>query len=329
MAKASNSSSFKVSPLTFEELPFDNGPWVIPINKPAGITSYDVIRKFKRPLFSLLGKGKGRRKLKIGHFGTLDPFAEGLLLLGTGKALKLVQYFQNEMTKTYEGIGTFEFSTDTGDCEGQRIEVDWNADTKNDFSEEELNKACMNFVGAYQQVPPYFSAVKHEGRPLYKWAREGVFINKDPVERHIYSFEILEKLTGGQYRFRTEVSSGTYVRGLWSDLAHKLKLPGHLTALSRVAWGACSFTESLNPEIENLEYKDLKLACEFWDINYLEINEDQSEKFCRGVYIPAVELKGELQTYQWVLNQEKQLLGLGVPIKIDGNKFLKVEVNLT
>ncbi|CAN0246040.1 unnamed protein product, partial [Chrysoparadoxa australica] len=161
------------------DLPFDNSPWILPLNKPAGMTSYDCIREVKNPLLDFLGRGKGRRKLKIGHFGTLDPFATGVLLVGTGKALKLMAYFQKLLTKTYLAKGTFLFSTDTGDIEGQKLKDSQMVEAPL-FSN--FQKNAESFIGPYLQKPPYFSAVKHEVRPLYEGVREREFIDKEPIE---------------------------------------------------------------------------------------------------------------------------------------------------
>jgi tRNA pseudouridine55 synthase len=318
-----------VTPVTSSELPFDNSPWIIPVYKDSGVSSYDVIRNLKRPIFNLLGKGKGRRKLKVGHFGTLDPFAEGILLVGTGKALKMVQYFQNDMSKTYEGVGTFDFSTDTGDLEGQRIGSTESKGPVGALDRDVLNQQAATFVGPYLQKPPYFSAVKHEGRPLYDWAREGVFIDKPAVEREVFSFEILRQLEDNTYEFRTRVSSGTYIRGLWHEFAHKMGLPGHLRVLKRVGWGDYCGQDALKLPIESLKDEDLKLVTDFWDLPLLNLNERQSEYFTSGRYLETKVLEGPVERYQWVLGPRSELLGLGVPICVDGRDFLKVEVNLT
>lgn len=309
------------------DLPFDNSPWVLPVYKDKGPTSFDVIRSLKKPIFSILGKGKGRRKLKVGHFGTLDPFADGLLLVGTGKALKMVSHFQQEMTKTYLGKGTFAFSTDTGDSEGERLEQKGEY-TFNDKrpSIEELQKCADQFIGAYEQRPPYFSAVKHEGKPLYDWAREGVFIEKEPVHRVIHCFDILEDLGGGEFLFRAEVSSGTYIRGLWCDLAEKLGLDGHLLELKREKWGQTDLSIACKGPFDELIKESFYRIDYFWDLSKIELSAEDASKFIQGQYLKN---DGHLEDRVWVYGPNDQLLGLGGPVNEKGDVFLKVTVNLS
>lgn len=237
-------------PLFNEDLPFDNRPFIIPLFKPAGISSFDVIRKVRKKIISHLGKGKGRRKLKIGHFGTLDPFAEGILLVGTGKAMKLMSMIQDQLPKSYCALGVIGIKTLTGDCEGEIIE-------KVELSEEELSNiyreienTASTLEGKYWQKPPYFSAVKHEGRPLYDYAREGIFIEKEAVEREIYSLNLLENPTTikDEVLFECSVSNGTYIRTLWQDLLPHLRGAGHLKALKRSKIGNLNISQTILPD---------------------------------------------------------------------------------
>lgn len=312
------------------ELPFDNSPYIIPINKPAGISSYDVIRDLKPHIFDLLGKGKGRRKLKIGHFGTLDPFADGLLMVATGKALKLMQYFQSQMPKTYRGLGTFEFSTNTGDCDGDKVEPSLQVPSTKP-SLDSIDEACKGFLGRYSQVPPYFSAVKHEGKPLYEWARDGVFIDKPAVERLIYSYKIIEQVSENDFVFEATVSSGTYIRGLWFDLAKNLGLPGHLKKLTRTSWGDFPLNNSIDLPLGPLDKFQLINPAKLWNIPRFSLNSLQSEYFTSGRFLRLsdIGLSGQLEEFQWIFDENDRLLGLGVPIRKNNQDFLKVEVSLT
>lgn len=230
-----------------EALPFDNRPYIIPLYKPAGISSFDVIRKVRSTLIRHLGKGKGRRKLKIGHFGTLDPFAEGLLLVGTGKAMKLMALIQEELPKQYQAVGNIGLKTFTGDCDGERM-------NEIELSQQELTSLYQSLYaqaeslkGQYLQAPPYFSAVKHEGKPLYEYAREGIFIDKPPVSRHIYDLEILGT-DECEVTFRAKVSNGTYIRTLWQDMLPSIDGCGHLTKLVRDQVGSLNLTHSISPD---------------------------------------------------------------------------------
>ncbi len=233
-----------------EKLPFDNRPYIIPLYKPAGISSFDVIRKVRSKLIRHLGKGKGRRKLKIGHFGTLDPFAEGLLLVGTGKAMKLMSLIQEELPKHYKALGNIGTKTYSADCDGDimsEVSVD-----RNELPQlyESIKEKSLELRGEYWQAPPYFSAVKHEGRALYEYAREGVFIDKPPVERFIYELELLANPTENplEVSFRAKVSNGTYIRTLWQDMLSSIDGHGHLRKLIRDQIGKLNIDNALTPD---------------------------------------------------------------------------------
>lgn len=308
-----------------DSLPFDNSPWILPLLKPVGVTSYDCIREIKNPILDHLGRGKGRRKLKIGHFGTLDPFAEGVLLVGTGKALKLMEQFQKLLTKTYKGVGDFSYSTDTGDKEGKKLK-----ESKKEFTFvlEELNNNTSNFLGKYHQRPPYFSAVKHEGRPLYEWAREGVFIDKDPVEREIFHFQITHLDLENGVSFEAEVSSGTYIRGLWVDFCQDLGFEGHLKELKRTAWGECHERDcfTLQDAKENIQSFLLR-PHKIWPLKEISLSEELAHGFVQGQFLDG-DFTEELDDYQWVFGPDGVLLGLGAPIKAGGRVRLKCHVLL-
>lgn len=308
-----------------ENLPFDNSPWIIPIYKKTGVTSYDCIRDLRSSIFDLLGKGKGRRKLKIGHFGTLDPFAEGVLMIATGKALKLMQYFQLEMVKGYDGLGSLDHATDTGDCEGTIINIIKDPGALPELLN--LQNAVQDMTGEYWQRPPYFSAVKHEGRPLYEWAREGIFIEKDPVKRTVYQFEILDKCAS-DFNFRCLVSSGTYIRGLWSDLSIKLGQNGHLKSLRRFQWGDIHLEDCFDGP-ENLGRENLKRPWECWVLPKIELNERDSELFIAGGLLGQIGrdfFREENRNLFWVYHKEN-CLGLGHIRQKKGELALKVDVN--
>lgn len=317
--------------------PFDNSPFIVPLFKDQGKSSFDCIRDLKRDLFTILGKGKGRRKLKIGHFGTLDPFADGALLVGTGKALKLMQFFQQEMSKSYVGVGNFSHGTDTGDREGKILKTSPDIKRPN---LDELNELQGRFLGPYWQKPPYFSAVKHEGRPLYEWAREGVFIEKEPVKREIYELRFMEA-ESERVKFFCKVSSGTYVRGLWTDIAQTFGLEGHLQELKRTAWGDIGESDLYHHEAGDVESlkEAMKRPHELWELPKVYLKAKEALCFCQGQYLSLKEAKEGLEKVEssflassgrgWVFDSEENLLGLGEVIKEGTQSFLKVSVSLT
>jgi len=190
---------------------------VLVVDKPAGWTSHDVVARCRK----LLGERS------IGHLGTLDPMATGVLPLVIGRMTRLSQFYSGS-PKNYEGTIRLGISTDTydadGDVIGQECEVQ--------VSREDLNAAVREFVGPLQQVPPPFSAKKIKGVPAYKLARKNVEVELKPVSVEVYEFEIRE-LRGADADFRCRVSSGTYVRTLAHDVGQKLGCGAHLAALRR------------------------------------------------------------------------------------------------
>jgi tRNA pseudouridine55 synthase len=206
---------------------------VVLIDKPVGITSFAVVRKLRR----LLGIKK------IGHAGTLDPFASGLLILcvGRGATRHIDQFMQGQ--KKYEAVLQLGVETDTLDLEG-RVVATGPVGRMND----EAVCACLQgFVGPGMQAPPAFSAAKHRGRPLYHYARRGVMIRKDPRPIEIYNLEYLGyDADSRQLSLRVECSRGTYVRVLASDIGRKLGCGAHLCALRRTGSGCFSVHEALD-----------------------------------------------------------------------------------
>lgn len=215
-------------------------PLIINVYKPKGIGSSDVVRHFKYNLPSGFGK--------IGHLGTLDPFAEGVLLIAIAGASRLSNLIHDSFPKTYEAEGLLGQSFDTGDITGNLINEDPGIESRLiDLGVEALNRVAKAFEGEYLQVPPYYSATKHEGVPLHKLARQGTFITKKPVKRIINSFEVLS-IEGANIRFKCEVSSGTYIRVLFEDFAKKLGTLGVLKHLKRTKIGPFSLTNCLKRE---------------------------------------------------------------------------------
>jgi len=215
-------------------------PLIINVYKPKGIGSGDVVRHFKYNLPSGFGK--------IGHLGTLDPFAEGVLLIAIAGASRLSNLIHDSFPKAYEAEGLLGKSFDTGDLTGTLLNEDFEIESKLvGLDVEALSKVAKTFEGEYLQVPPYYSATKHEGVALYKLARQGNFIKKQPVRRTVNSFEVLS-VEGAKIRFRCEVSSGTYIRVLFEDFAKKLGTLGVLKNLRRTKIGPFSLNNCLEKE---------------------------------------------------------------------------------
>ncbi len=214
-----------------KKLPTTYPPLIFNVYKPKGMTSFEVVGHFKRHL----PKGFG----KIGHFGTLDPFAEGVLLIGVGGASRLAQILNDCLPKVYEATGRVGVKTNTGDHTGEVIAEDLEVSNKNfvSLSDMEIDSIfCGHFIGDYLQSPQAFSAAKHEGKPLYEYARAGIMIEKEAVLRQIYKIEV-QHFELPYLKFVCEVSSGTYVRVLFEDMMNVFETYGTLEELKRVAIG--------------------------------------------------------------------------------------------
>ncbi len=203
---------------------------LLPVDKPAGPTSHDVVARARKAL--------GERR--VGHTGTLDPFASGLLLLLIGPATRLSEYITG-LDKTYEATARLGVSTDTLDPEGEPLERDeaWRA-----LGEDEVRGALESLRGRHPQVPPRYSAKKVRGETAHRRVRRGESVELDAVEVEIHEIELLEVLLP-EVRFRLRSSSGTYVRAVARDLGVRLGTAAHLTALRRTGVGSFRVEDAL------------------------------------------------------------------------------------
>jgi len=190
---------------------------VLIIDKPSGLTSHDVVNRVRRIL--------GQRS--VGHLGTLDPMATGILPLVIGNFTRLAQFYVGS-EKSYEGTIRFGFSTDTYDAEGEPTSELLPVE----FSREQLETAASKFRGVITQTPPPFSAKKIKGVPAYKFARKQKEITLQPVEVEIKEFEILS-VDRDRAHFRARVASGTYMRTVAHDIGRLLGCGAHLESLRR------------------------------------------------------------------------------------------------
>lgn len=207
------------------------------------MNSTDVVRYFKYNL--------PRPIIKIGHIGTLDPFAEGLLMIGVNGAQKANDFIHENGAKTYLAHGVFGISTTTGDHTGEVVGTNDLSAVAVDFKNinlKEFNQKLKNeFVGEYFQKPHKVSAVKVKGKRLYDYEREGIAVEIKPVRREIYDLEIVE-FDFPRIIFRAKVSSGTYIRVLFEEMAAKYHLFGHLTKLVREGVGEIGLECALTKE---------------------------------------------------------------------------------
>src|SRR5260370_424719 len=191
------------------------------IDKPAGPTSHDVVDAIRRN-FNIK---------KVGHCGTLDPNATGLLIIVLGRATKLSERLMSD-DKVYEGTIKFGESTDSFDSDGELVA----SLPVPPITLDDLNKLAAEFVGDLMQTPPMVSAVKKDGVPLYKLARKGVEVQREPRLIHIYSFNF-SSYEEPMARFRLACTKGTYVRSIAHELGQKVGCGAHLSQLSRVKSG--------------------------------------------------------------------------------------------
>lgn len=254
-------------------------PLIFNLYKPARLGSLDLVRSFKKKF--LLDPHR------IGHFGTLDPFASGVMLVAVGGAARLNEFIHEELPKTYLAIGKLGVQTDTADWQGKIKQVDDTAYSKKVISSFDLKflkeRLEEKFTGSYWQTPPIYSATKFEGKALHEWARAGVEIKKEPVERFIHQIEIL-KYAYPYVGFRVRAGSGTYIRTLFEDMCFELGTIGHLIGLVREGIGDIHMRDSLRPKFFNSEFMSLGLKPEEV-IRYprLELPEERKKAFLNGL----------------------------------------------
>ncbi len=205
---------------------------VLIIDKPAGLTSHDVVNRVRRIL----------QQPSVGHLGTLDPLATGILPLVTGNLTRLAQFYTSS-DKTYDGMIRFGFATDTYDSDGEAV-----GDPKTlQASLEQIQKLAEHFVGSIEQMPPPFSAKKIKGVPAYKLARKHQDVPLKPVQVEIKEFEI-SALNGDRASFRARVASGTYMRSVAHDLGQQLGCGAHLASLRRTVLGEFNLSQAYTLE---------------------------------------------------------------------------------
>lgn len=199
----------------------ENG--IILIDKPAGITSFGVVARVRRVLSEKAGK-----KVKVGHTGTLDPFATGLMILVVGKECKNAGNY-SKMDKIYEATVRLGQTSTTGDPEGEIIDV---SDKSPDI--DDIKNALIKFTGEITQTPPIYSAIKINGKRAYDMARKGQKIDMPKRQVRIYSLELLD-YKYPELKIRANVSSGTYIRSLAEDIGEELSVGAYCAELRRIS----------------------------------------------------------------------------------------------
>ena len=285
---------------------------IIVINKPKGCTSHDVVYKVKKML-----------KEKVGHTGTLDPMAEGVLPLLIGKGTQCSKYLINH-DKKYQVMLKLGVKTDTADSEGKIIEEE-NVNEKI-LEENHVKETLSSFLGKQEQKPPMYSAIKVKGKKLYEYARKGQQIEVPTREIEIYSIELI-KIDKGEktIKFNVKCSKGTYIRSLCEDIAIKLGTIGYMKALKRLEVGEFKIKDSLT--IEELEEKIIKnekylITIEefFNNKKQIYLGEKDLIKFLNGVKLKNENTADDI----YRIYSEDKFIGIG---KVE-KEFLKRDIIL-
>lgn len=275
---------------------------VLLLDKPTGMTSNSALQAARR-LFSAA---------KAGHTGTLDPLASGLLPLCFGAATRFAVDLL-AADKTYEADLLFGITTDTGDADGSIVEQ-----RPVNVGPSELELALVRFRGPIRQVPPMFSALKRDGKPLYHLARQGIEVEREARAVTIHELSLLD-FSGDRCRLRVACSKGTYIRSLAEDLGKALGCGAHLTALRRVAVGALDVAAAVPLDQLAALSED---ARETWllapdtllqSLPSLDLDDDASERFVHGNPVASGAAPGKCRVYGL-----GRLLGLG-EVDVQGN----------
>jgi tRNA pseudouridine55 synthase len=324
----------------------DNKEGFLFLDKPKGITSHDLVSKYRRIL----------KTKQIGHAGTLDPFATGLMILAVGKATKLLKFLSG-LDKTYEATIRLGYSTDTDDYTGKRLSNKASIRVA-DLSNEVVFEAFSKLTGKIKQIPSKYSAKKIDGQRAYKLSRDGKDFKLDPVEVEIFDFSPISKDIVNKKNFKIDessasenangnileikagahVSSGTYIRALARDLGEILEVGAHLTELKRVQIGRYRLPDS---EISINDVKILSVFEVLKDIlPFFTIEQKKIDEISFGRVIKIAINKSKIESILGLnsnnnncllFDKSKNLIALGIfgnhsKEKSSDNKIIRIEI---
>ena len=260
------------------------------VNKDPGITSSRVVQIVKKK-FQLK---------KVGHLGTLDPMATGLLIIAINRATKFASLLlQSE--KSYRAEVTLGIQTDTDDAEGEAI-----SSKEVDISELEIKETLLTFLGASYQLPPDYSALKHKGKPMYKYARDGIKVEK--AERKIFIKNIQNILIEiPKVSFDITCSKGTYIRSIARDMGARLGCGAHLSGLIRTSQEKFMLSDACSLDDINLEGL-ISLEKAFEDLDFIKLNEKDSKAFIHG---RSIEIDFDHTNLLRVYDSANQFIAIG------------------
>ena len=266
---------------------------IIIINKPKNFTSHYIVRKSNKILNE-----------KVGHTGTLDPNATGVLPLLIGKGTQISKYIINH-DKVYEAVLQLGTKTDTADVEGKIIEE--KIVTERALEKENIEKVLEELTGEQEQIPPMYSAIKINGKKLYEYARKGETIEVKPRTINIYKLELINiDKEKKQIEFRIHCSKGTYIRTVCENVAEKLETVGYMKELKRTQVGEFKIEDSIS--IEELEEKKECITIEKYFKNYKNINLDSKRL---QLFLNGVKLTWQVEDGIYKIYNNGNFIGIG------------------
>ena len=279
---------------------------IIVVNKPKGITSFDVIRKLKKIL----------KTKKIGHTGTLDPLATGVMLMCVGKATKLASDLEAK-DKVYIADFDIGYATDTYDIEGKKI-----AENTIEISKENLEQSIKKFIGNIKQIPPMYSAIKIDGNKLYHLARKGIEVERPERNVTIEYINLLD-FKDNKVKIETKVSKGCYIRSLVYDIGEDLGTYATMTALQRKQVGDYSLENSYSLEqiekmVLNNDFKFLKTIEEIFSYDKYSLQTEKELTLYKNGN--TVKIKENLENKRYRIYFQNEFVGLA---NVENNNLLK------
>ena len=279
---------------------------IIVVNKPKGITSFDVIRKLKKIL----------KTKKIGHTGTLDPLATGVMLVCVGRATKLASDLEAK-DKIYIADFDIGYATDTYDIEGKKI-----AENIIEVSKENLKQSIKKFIGNIKQIPPMYSAIKIDGNKLYHLARKGIEVERPKRDVTIEYINLLD-FKDNKVKIETKVSKGCYIRSLVYDIGQDLGTYATMTALQRKQVGDYSLENSYSLEqiekmIFNNDFKFLKTIEEIFSYDKYSLQTEKELTLYKNGN--TVKIKENLENKKYRIYFQDEFMGLA---NVENNSLLK------
>lgn len=289
------------------------------IDKPPGLTSHDVVAQVRHIL----------RERRIGHTGTLDPFATGLLVILVGRATRLAQFLSG-LEKEYEAVIRLGFATDTGDLTGKPLPAD--SQQPSAWSADEIEAALASLRGKIDQIPPMYSAKKQRGQKLYELARRGEEVERKPVQVSIHEFEpmaatLLKNNFDGTFdlRIRVACSAGTYVRTLAEDLGKRLNVGAHLAELRRTRVGDFEVRDGISLEQLKMKSGEEALGTVLLSpdqtlsrLAALDLSGGDVARVRNGIAINAAVQDWENEERVKIRDEHGQLVGVGIFDKASG-----------